>query len=192
MSVALDQPRLAQLAAELGDRHAACEAALSDALGHAISAGGLLLEAKGLVARGEWQGWLADHFAGSKRTARGYMQLAREDKRRPIAARGVRAALAAIAAPQTEEDPHGSEARPDAEDHEVLREVVACRRLTDGALEVGFVKVFAEAVASGHAEASDREHWSDLYYRDPDTMREVLREHAPSRAGARGGRYAPR
>ncbi len=70
----------------------------------------------------------------------------------------------------------------DAEDHEVLREVVACRRLTDGALEVGFVKVFAEAVASGHAEASDREHWSDLFYRDPTTMRDVLARNWSSTA----------
>ncbi len=66
---------------------------------------------------------------------------------------------------------------PDAGDLEVLREVIACRRLTDGALEVGFSKFFAEAVASGYAEVTEREQWADLFYRDPDTTREFLTQN---------------
>ena len=97
-----ESSRLAQIATELSGQHAACESALSDALGHASRAGELLLEAKPLVAYGEWGSWLAANFAGSHRTARGYMQLARE--RRPVATVGVRAALAAIAEPHAEEE----------------------------------------------------------------------------------------
>lgn len=105
--------RLTELATQLGDAHAACETALSDALGHAFRAGDLLLEAKELLPYGAWGRWLAEHFAGSERTARGYMQLAREPERRPVADVGVRAALATLAAPL-----EGSEAP--AEEPEVV------------------------------------------------------------------------
>ena len=100
-----ERSRLAELAAELGKQHAACEAALSSAVEHAIRAGKLLVEAKDLLAHGEWLPWLAEHFAGSERSARGYMQLAREADRRPVADLGVRAALAAIAAPRGDDAP---------------------------------------------------------------------------------------
>jgi len=105
-----ESSRLAQIATELSGQHAACESALSDALGHASRAGELLLEAKPLVAYGEWGSWLAANFAGSHRTARGYMQLARE--RRPVATVGVRAALAAIAEPHADEEPEVVDAEP--------------------------------------------------------------------------------
>jgi len=105
-----ESSRLAQIATELSGQHAACESALSDAVGHASRAGELLLEAKPLVAYGEWGSWLAANFAGSHRTARGYMQLARE--RRPVATVGVRAALAAIAEPHADEEPEVVDAEP--------------------------------------------------------------------------------
>lgn len=182
-----ESSRLAQIATELSGQHAACETALSDALGHASRAGELLLEAKPLVAYGEWGSWLAANFAGSHRTARGYMQLARE--RRPVATVGVRAALAAIAEPRADEEPEVVDAEPvpsaggsDAVDlirtaaglHEAAWElgkadaVRARERFPRAGVEATTVRqvreslrrgerMFAQTVRAGHAGFSD---WS--------------------------------
>lgn len=64
------------LAAQIADEVCKAENAWRDALGHAIRAGELLIEAKGLVKHGEWLSWLAENFLGSDRTARLYMRLA--------------------------------------------------------------------------------------------------------------------
>lgn len=86
------------------------------AIGHAIRAGELLIEAKELVPHGAWQRWLSEHFRGSERTAQGYMQLARAPKPATVADSGVRAALAALAAPRAPDDAEA----PAEEDVEVV------------------------------------------------------------------------
>lgn len=106
---AVDRARLAQVEAQLDDEQVQCEAALRAALGHAIRVGDLLIEAKALIAHGAWLPWLSAHFRGSARTARAWMQLARESKTATVADLGVRAALAALAAPREEHEPSASD-----------------------------------------------------------------------------------
>src|SRR5262245_1570673 len=56
------------------------DAAFSTAIEHYCAVGAMLLEAKvsGQIAHGEWQRWLTRHFTLSDRTARVYMQAARQ------------------------------------------------------------------------------------------------------------------
>ena len=65
----------------------------------AIKAGELLIQAKSLVRRGEWQDWLANNCPFAETTAQGYMRLAKlpEENRNAVADLSLRAALAAIA-----------------------------------------------------------------------------------------------
>jgi hypothetical protein len=64
------------LAKRINEEHHRCEGAVNAALEHAMNAGDLLLEAKGSAPHGTWQGWLANHFDGSVRTAQAYMRVA--------------------------------------------------------------------------------------------------------------------
>src|SRR5215218_808704 len=64
------------LAKRINEEHRRCEGAVNAALEHAMNAGDLLLEAKASAPHGSWQGWLADHFDGSVRTAQAYMRVA--------------------------------------------------------------------------------------------------------------------
>jgi hypothetical protein len=68
--------RLDGLAKRINEEHRRCEGAVNAALEHAMNAGDLLLEAKDKAPHGTWQGWLADHFDGSVRTAQAYMRVA--------------------------------------------------------------------------------------------------------------------
>ena len=93
-------------AAEINREHAACLAAASDALEHAMRCGDLLAEAKAGCEHGQWEQWLADNFAGSARTARAYMQLAEhreqiESKRQRSATLSIDGALKLLAPPPT-------------------------------------------------------------------------------------------
>jgi hypothetical protein len=89
---------LAALAVEIRAEHDAAQGAWRTAVEHAINCGRLLLEAKAQLSHGEWGRWLEENFPASRRTAQGYMQLAREaaDARR-VADLGVRGALKEIA-----------------------------------------------------------------------------------------------
>lgn len=64
------------LSAQINKEHQACVRAARQALDHAMRCGDLLVEAKAGCPHGEWQPWLAEHFDGSARSARGYMRLA--------------------------------------------------------------------------------------------------------------------
>lgn len=64
------------LAKRINEEHRRCEGAVNAVLEHAMNAGDLLLEAKAQAPHGTWQGWLADHFDGSVRTAQAYMRVA--------------------------------------------------------------------------------------------------------------------
>jgi hypothetical protein len=67
--------KLDTLAARINEEHRACEMAANAALTHAMSAGELLMEAKGQLSHGAFGPWLKENFAGSDRTARAYMRV---------------------------------------------------------------------------------------------------------------------
>lgn len=69
------------------------------AVGHAISAGELLIAQKAELAHGEWLPWLEANFNGSERTAQNYMRLAR-DPQRVADLPSVREAVAMLAGPK--------------------------------------------------------------------------------------------
>lgn len=56
--------------------HSLCAAAYGTALVHAINCGRMLAAVKSDLQHGEWLPWVEEHFDGSERTARVYMQLA--------------------------------------------------------------------------------------------------------------------
>jgi hypothetical protein len=69
---------LADLAARINAEHAAAEAVIASWLDHAITAGELLIEAKGMVPHGQWIDWVRDHCRRvSVRMVQIYMQLVR-------------------------------------------------------------------------------------------------------------------
>jgi Protein of unknown function (DUF3102) len=73
MNITLDP-----LAVKIRAEHAAASAAARDAIGHAINAGRLLLEAKGKLKHGEWLPWLEKHCELSERQAQRYMRVAQK------------------------------------------------------------------------------------------------------------------
>jgi hypothetical protein len=101
---------LVTLAGRINEEHRACEATLRAGLVHAIRAGELLIEARALVPHGEWLPWLAGNFAGSERTAQGYMRVAREwpavqdGSPQRVADLSLRGALVALAEPKESAD----------------------------------------------------------------------------------------
>ena len=66
---------LPELAASIRQEHHLAEQHAMQAVNHAMEAGRLLIEAKGLCAHGQWLPWLAENFDGSVRTAQAYMRL---------------------------------------------------------------------------------------------------------------------
>ena len=68
---------LNDLVQRIAAEHKAVALALRSALGHAIAAGELLIEAKAKVRHGQWLHWLAENTGIPKRTAAHYMALAR-------------------------------------------------------------------------------------------------------------------
>lgn len=89
--------RLAALAADIRAAHQdSCRAAITLAE-RALAAGTALIEAKRLVAHGEWQPWLRENCGLSERTARRYMALAASGwKTATVAALGIRGASEAL------------------------------------------------------------------------------------------------
>jgi hypothetical protein len=86
------------LAAEIRDEVDAAEADFQSAVGHAIRAGELLIEAKAQVKHGEWHDWLGEHFPASVRTAQGYMRLVKHQANaQRVAHLGIGAALRELA-----------------------------------------------------------------------------------------------
>lgn len=96
-----DSNRLPVLAASINAEHDECLAAMRQSLSHALAAGDMLVEAKSLVAHGEWLPWLADNCAIPKRTAQLYMRLAKhreliEEKSADVALLTIQAAVELI------------------------------------------------------------------------------------------------
>jgi Protein of unknown function (DUF3102) len=94
--------QLVSLATRIRQEHEAVATSIMKAVEHAITAGELLLEAKGQVKHGEWLSWLADNCEISARTAQAYMRLARAplEKRNAVADLPLREALSAMASPR--------------------------------------------------------------------------------------------
>jgi hypothetical protein len=66
-----------ELAPQIKEEHDTCVRRFAEAVDHAFKAGDLLIKAKGLVPRGEWLDWLAEHTGISERVAQVYMQMAK-------------------------------------------------------------------------------------------------------------------
>jgi len=90
--------RLPILAGEIKTALAATRAAATVTLTSAILAGERLIEAKALVAHGQWLPWLEEHCELSVRSAQVYMRLAKNNTQ-PTAHLTIDAALEALAAP---------------------------------------------------------------------------------------------
>lgn len=101
----MERHEAGELVAEINEAHRACEVAVRSAVGHAIRAGELLIEAKSHVPHGAWGPWLAENFEGSERTAQAYMKLARDRHQlnpQRVADLSIRGALRELAVPESE------------------------------------------------------------------------------------------
>jgi Protein of unknown function (DUF3102) len=114
MSLQTSQPgsnRLPVLAATINEHLEAAEAATRRGLEHAIAVGALLIEAKELVAHGEWLPWLQANCRVSERSAQVYMRLARNRhkldalKNESIADLTIPGAVALVGKPKPERQP---------------------------------------------------------------------------------------
>jgi hypothetical protein len=88
------------LAADIRREHDAAQQAATAAVKHAIRCGELLADAKTQVPHGEWLAWLDAHFPAGRRTAQGYMRLARHEDAQALAHLGVEGALKQLSAPR--------------------------------------------------------------------------------------------
>ena len=68
---------LSDLARGFCAEHAAVVQASNDVLNHVLAAGRFLIEAQGIVPKGQWAGWVSRSCEVSYRTARLYMQVTR-------------------------------------------------------------------------------------------------------------------
>lgn len=69
-------PSLADIAVKINAETTAAETSARSAMQHALAAGALLVQAKALVAHGEWQQWVEANCTIAIRTASAYMRLA--------------------------------------------------------------------------------------------------------------------
>jgi hypothetical protein len=136
---------LPDLAAQINEHHRAAERAVNEALRHALEAGRLLIEAKGLVAHGGWLPWLRENFEGSGRTARIYMMVARrwpelQANRQRAADLSLRGAVKLLTGPKAD-TPDGA----DAQKKRWTRRTRALRRRLEAAeaMEPGEAKLRA-------------------------------------------------
>ena len=67
-----------ELADRINEEHRQVVATVNKGIKHALEAGRLLIEAKAQCPHGTWGNWLDDHFDGSNRSARVYIQVARK------------------------------------------------------------------------------------------------------------------
>jgi hypothetical protein len=70
-------PNLAQLAEQINAEHQLALTSARTALGHARSAGSLLIQAKEQCGHGHWLPWLEANVKFSERTAQAYMRVAK-------------------------------------------------------------------------------------------------------------------
>lgn len=96
-------PDLSGLSERINAEHDACIGAASAAISHAIEAGRLLTEAKGLVRHGEWSAWVGSHCRFSLRMSQNYMAVAKNEARFAFEKpQSLRQALQLLAEPKAE------------------------------------------------------------------------------------------
>jgi DUF3102 family protein len=105
--------RLSAIANTIREHVHAANAAVRRGLEHAIAAGVLLIEAKGLVIHGEWIPWIEANCEIGPRHAQTYMRLARKRHRLEVLTKAnqdshltIAAAVALVGSPK-DERPHG-------------------------------------------------------------------------------------
>jgi hypothetical protein len=102
---ALGTARLPVLASKIHAELQAADADWQSALGHAIKAGELLIEAKAQVRHGQWLPWLEANFEFTRQTASGYMRAAeRKDEMEGSPSISLEAALKSLAKPREDLD----------------------------------------------------------------------------------------
>jgi hypothetical protein len=110
---------LDDLAASINVEHHGVQRAVEDALGHAMNAGTLLLDAKSRIEHGGWLPWLCENTQVSARTAQVYMRLAENKERfgntQHAALLSIRAAERLLSEPTTTEDDATTPEQIDAE-----------------------------------------------------------------------------
>ena len=101
-------PSLADIAVKINAETNAAETHARSAMQHALAAGSLLVQAKALVAHGDWQRWVEANCTIAIRTASAYMRLATriealpDPERQRVADLAVRDAIRAIStSPET-------------------------------------------------------------------------------------------
>ncbi|MDP9437836.1 MAG: DUF3102 domain-containing protein [Actinomycetota bacterium] len=169
MSIEKRTADLTTLADRVNAEHRACDEAVGAALGHAINAGELLLEAKGRIKHGEWGSWVRDNFEGSARTAQAYMKVARElpglegTKAQRVADLSFREALRELSSPSE-----------NGEVVEVLGSLCECQSLEE-------LNRKADAYRDGRARAKDGcsdNGWRRVSAEDRNTRAGWFRETA--------------
>ncbi|WP_181184453.1 DUF3102 domain-containing protein [Cupriavidus pinatubonensis] len=101
---------LPALASQIATEHAAAQSAYRQAVAHAIAVGRLLATAKAECGHGHFENWVRDNCPFSPRTARAYMQAARQlpelpdEKRQRVAELPLREVFAMLAQPETDGD----------------------------------------------------------------------------------------
>lgn len=107
MSGAIAPMGLSALAERISAEHLACRTAYQDSLSHARACGELLIQAKAEVKHGSWLPWLAENTQIGERSARAYMQVARDwavlEKSATVADLSFRDALRLLSAGDVEE-----------------------------------------------------------------------------------------
>jgi hypothetical protein len=158
--------RLAALAADIRAAHQDSTRAAITLAERALAAGTALIEAKRLVAYGEWQPWLRENCGLSERTARRYMVLAASGlKTATVAVLGIRGASEALGRVSASEEKTGAKGD---------REVPAAPKQTRTDHHVGSQTAGVTASAtldleSGERDAVNRADPQDLF---PDPNRE--------------------
>src|SRR5215217_3290921 len=107
--------KLDTLAARINEEHCACETAANAVPTHAMSAGELLMEAKGQLPHGAFGSWLKENFAGSDRTARAYMRV--YSHREELEAKRQSSATLSLDGPQSPQRIEGSTTTGGTPDH---------------------------------------------------------------------------
>ena len=141
------QHDLADLASQIKAMHRKAEDCAREAVGHALEAGKLLIQEKTQIQHGNWLPWLQDNCEVSERTARTYMQLAREypkleepDRQRvanlPLrqaikAAADCTVSLAKVASADLDTVADRVESKGHGSINRIVREVVRDRKIAD-------------------------------------------------------------
>lgn len=148
-----DQWRLPNLSNDITECIYKAQAHAAHAVAEARRAGELLLEAKALVAHGQWEYWLSENCGCAVRTAQAYMRLATKlqalpaDEAQCVALLPLREALKAISTP-SEAPPRPPAYKPEPTDRNKVRPTfeAASRSLRSITRDVGYHKLSSDRI----------------------------------------------